>query len=103
MGVGLGVVTEEVRVGSRVGVRFGSEVRPAEVVEDRGNLGPAGERLLRVRLKMPVDAEDEAFEIEVPQSWLLPAPGTADPVSAPVDRPTRRVLGRDVRRRPTPA
>ena len=96
-------MVEDVRVGSRVGVRFGNEVRPAEVIEDRGSLGPGGERLLRVRLKMPAEAEDEAFEIEVPVSWLLPAPGTAEFASAPVDRPARRPRRRDARRRPTPA
>src|ERR1041385_1528392 len=80
---------EDVRVGSRVGVRFGDEVRPAEVIEDRGGLGPGGERLLRVRLEMPVDAQDEAFEIEVPLSWLQPSPGAAGPAADRTDRPAR--------------
>lgn len=97
----VGAVTAEVRVGSDVGVRFGNEVRPAEVIEDRGSLGPGGEKLLRVRLKMPADAEDEAFEIEVPWSWLQPAPGAAASVAAPVDRPTRRQRRSDAGRRPT--
>jgi hypothetical protein len=101
MGVGLRIMVEDVRVGSRVGVRFGSEVRAAEVIEDRGSLGPGGERLLRVRLNMPADAEDEAFEIEVPLSWLLPAPGTAGSVSSPADRPAHRPRRRDIGRKPT--
>jgi hypothetical protein len=103
MGVVLNVMVEDVRVGSRVGVRFGNEVRPAEVIEDRGSLGPGGERLLRVRLQMPADAEDEAFEIEVPLSWLQPAPGTPGSAAGQADRPSRRPRRRDVRRRPTPA
>ncbi|HYW25568.1 MAG TPA: hypothetical protein VE953_15470 [Terriglobales bacterium] len=90
---------EDVRVGTRVGVRFGSELRSAVVIEDRGSLGPGGERLLRVRLQMPADAEDEAFEIEVPLSWLHPAPGP--PLGAA--RPTTRSRRGDVGRKPTPA
>jgi hypothetical protein len=67
-------MTEKLRVGSRVGVRFGSSVRPAVIVEDRGHLGPDGDQVWRMRIETPPGYEDDAFEVEVPQSWLEPAP-----------------------------
>jgi len=40
---------DELRVGSRVRYRMPGGVFEAEVVEDRGNLGVNGRRLLRIR------------------------------------------------------
>ena len=68
---------QKVEIGSTVGVDFGSEVRPALVIEDRGDLGPGGEQVVRLLLRVPPD--DEA-EIEMAVSWLLPwPPEPADP------------------------
>jgi hypothetical protein len=44
-------------------------------VEDRGPLGPGGERVVRVRLDFP---PDDPFELEIPVSWLHPSPDVAE-------------------------
>ncbi len=87
----------EVKVGSIVGLRFGSEVRRAEVIEDRGALGPGGERMVRLRLRVPPDDETE---IDTPVSWLVPWPPA--PVEPP-KRPSRRPRRRNSSRRSLPA
>jgi hypothetical protein len=51
-------------VGSRVKLIFGLNEVTATVIEDRGNVGKGGRRLLRVRLDMP-DTVDP-IELEVP-------------------------------------
>jgi len=61
-------------VGSRVGVLFGTKVRAAEIVEDRGPLGKDGDRIVRIRLDFP---EEDPIEFEVPVAWLKPAPPSA--------------------------
>ncbi len=59
-------------VGSIVGVRTaGGEVIPARVIEDRGNLGVNGRRI--VRLEVDVTYSDPV-RFERPVEWLLPAP-----------------------------
>jgi hypothetical protein len=88
---------DKVEVGSIVGVRFASEVRSAEVIEDRGNLGPEGERVVRLRVRVP---PDEETEFEMPVSWLVSWPPSAETQPA---RPRRRPRHRDAGRKPTPA
>jgi hypothetical protein len=87
-------MVEDVRLGSRVGVDFGNEVRPARVIEDRGNLGPGGERVWRVVFETAPGLEDDTFEIEMPVSWFVPAPPPPGPL-----HPRRRAA----RRKPAPA
>lgn len=63
----------EVHVGDRVGLKWAGKVLLALVVEDRGNLGAHGERV--VRLDLPEGAEtDQRWQIEVPVDWLVAAP-----------------------------
>jgi hypothetical protein len=50
-------------------------VRAGEVVEDRGPLGPDGERVVRVRLDFP---PDDPFELEIPVSWLKSNPDVSE-------------------------
>lgn len=60
------------KVGSIVGVRTaGGEVIPARVIEDRGNLGVNGRRI--VRLEVDVTYSDPV-RFERPVEWLLAAP-----------------------------
>jgi hypothetical protein len=51
-------------VGSRVKFVFGIDEVTATVVEDRGNVGIGGRRLLRVRLDIPDTSEP--IELEIP-------------------------------------
>jgi len=51
-------------VGSKVTLIFGLDEVRGTVIEDRGNIGVGGRRLLRVRLDIP-DAS-EPIELEVP-------------------------------------
>lgn len=63
----------KVRVGDKVGLEWAGKVLLALVVEDRGNLGAHGERV--VRLDIPEGAQaDERWQIEVPVDWLVAAP-----------------------------
>ena len=50
------------RVGDNVAFRIGSQRLLGRVVEDRGGIGVAGRRLLRIR----VGADSEAQEFELP-------------------------------------
>jgi hypothetical protein len=60
------------KVGSIVGIRSASgEVIPARVIEDRGNLGVNGRRI--VRLEVDVTYSDPV-RFERPVEWLLDAP-----------------------------
>lgn len=52
-----------VKVGDRVYVPFGTGWAPATVIEDRGNLGVGGRRLLRVQQIVPADEEMEPYEV----------------------------------------
>ena len=65
----------KIRVGKEVGVLLAGRVLPALIIEDRGDLGPGGTRLVRVELK-PSKYDDEGREpsrFEVPVSALVPA------------------------------
>ena len=67
--------TVTVRVGKEVGVLLAGRVLPALIIEDRGNLGVGGTRLVRVELK-PSEYDPEGWEpsrFEVPVSALVPA------------------------------
>lgn len=68
------------KVGSFVGVRMGAEVKRARVIEDRGNIGAGGRRIVRLELEQdpiyddgPV-YDDEPIRFERPVEWLLDAP-----------------------------
>ena len=51
-------------VGSRVKFVFGVDEWTATVIEDRGNVGWRGRRLLRVRLDIPDTSE--SMDLEIP-------------------------------------
>lgn len=51
-------------VGSRVKFVFGLSEVTGTVIEDRGNLGVGGQRLLRVRFQ--IEGAGEPFETEMP-------------------------------------
>lgn len=62
-------------VGKRVGVRLGGRVLAAVVIEDRGDLGPGGARLVRVEVKPKkgdVGRAPEQFEVPVGALVLAP-------------------------------
>jgi hypothetical protein len=61
----------EIEVGQWVRLPLGGEPLEAQVIEDRGNLGIDGERVLR--LSVPMGEGVEPMETEVPESHLLPA------------------------------
>jgi hypothetical protein len=58
-------------VGDRVRLQFGSSLVRGVIVEDRGEIGVGGRRLLRVRLEL--DPASETFFIEVPDQELQAA------------------------------
>jgi hypothetical protein len=60
------------KVGSIVGVRMGAKIVPARVIEDRGNLGVGGRRILRLEIESEFGGEPWRFER--PAEWLLDAP-----------------------------
>ena len=70
---------DEIRVGSFVGLWNGSQIQPAEVIEDRGNVGMGGRRIFRVRV---ASAGADGLEFEAPLDALV------DP-NLP-NKPTRR-------------
>ena len=56
-----------VRVGARVGLPFGSDVREAEIVGVRGS---GRDRIVQVALVSDGEVEDSSFD--VPAAWLRP-------------------------------
>jgi hypothetical protein len=60
-----------IEVGEWVLVPFGGDPLEAQVVEDRGNLGYKGRRLLRVAV--PMEEGGEPVEFEVPEADLIRA------------------------------
>ncbi len=77
--------TKTLSVGSRVKYDFGVIEVTATVIEDRGNIGMGGRRLLRVRFDDFPDTS-EPYEIEAPESELTAI--TSKPRSA--RNPSRR-------------
>ncbi len=61
----------EADVGDQVWIRFGDTVLPATVVEDRGKLGPRGERIVRVSVEA---TPSSTTTFEVLYSSLVPPP-----------------------------
>jgi hypothetical protein len=61
----------KIEVGEWVLLAFGEDPLEAQVVEDRGNLGYKGRRLLRVAV--PMEDDDEPVEFEVPEADLIRA------------------------------
>ena len=59
------------KVGSIVGVRMGAKIVPARVIEDRGNIGVNGRRIVRLEVDI---AYSEPMRFERPAEWLLDAP-----------------------------
>ena len=57
-------------IGSKVRLTFGVDQVTAVVIEDRGNLGGGGRRLLRVRLDMADTSEP--IELEIRAEKLTP-------------------------------
>jgi hypothetical protein len=70
----------EVKVGSVVGLWNGSQVQPAEVIEDRGNVGRGGRRIFRVRVP---PSGSGGLEFDAPLDSLV------DPVPPPKKRSRR--------------
>ncbi len=62
------------KVGSIVGVRMGREIKRARVIEDRGNIGAGGRRIVRVEIDPNPSFDDEPTRFERPVEWLLDAP-----------------------------
>ncbi|MHB1539061.1 MAG: hypothetical protein ACYCUM_11325 [Solirubrobacteraceae bacterium] len=64
-----------VEVGSIVGVRMGATIKRARVIEDRGNIGVGGRRIVRVELEPdPEVSGGEPFRFERPVERLLDPP-----------------------------
>jgi hypothetical protein len=53
---------------------MGAAVRPARVIEDRGNIGAGGRRIVRVEIDQDPAFDDEPMRFERPVEWLLDAP-----------------------------
>lgn len=62
------------KVGAIVGVRMGAVVKRARVIEDRGNIGVGGRRIVRVEIDPDPAFEEEPTRFERPVEWLLDAP-----------------------------
>jgi hypothetical protein len=62
------------KVGAFVGVRMGAEIKRARVIEDRGNIGVGGRRLVRLELEQDPTYDIEPIRFERPVEWLLDAP-----------------------------
>lgn len=62
----------EVAVGKLVGLWNGRQAQPAEVIEDRGNVGMGGRRIFRVRV---ASSGTDGLEFDAPLEALVePAP-----------------------------
>ncbi|MCC6334314.1 MAG: hypothetical protein IT380_10045 [Myxococcales bacterium] len=64
-----GKAPAKVRVGNKVGILWAGKGLVAQVVEDRGNLGANGERVLRLDIEEG-SAANERMQLEVPVQWL---------------------------------
>lgn len=74
----------EILVGMLVWVAVGPQLYQAEVVEDRGNVGVGGRRIVRVRMGSP---DDGVSEFEVPaEALVVPIPTTAPTKRTPKRR-----------------
>jgi hypothetical protein len=65
-----------VRIGAKVGLLMGGRLLPVLVVEDRGDLGPGGARVVRVEWKSKEadsDAQPDQFEVLAESLVGLPA------------------------------
>ena len=65
-----------ITVGSRISYRRGDYVRHAVVVEDRGNVGYRGRRILRIRTLGDPEEAQHTFEIPA-EDVLLEGPRAA--------------------------
>jgi hypothetical protein len=61
-----------IAVGEPVGVNLGVQVVRGRIVEDRGDVGARGRRLVRV--EVPIGGTTEVRSFEVPVDELLEAP-----------------------------
>jgi hypothetical protein len=62
--------------GAAVGVNFGVWVARGTIVEDRGEIGVGGRKLVRV--KVPISGTDEFQEFEVPAEELVALPAVPE-------------------------
>jgi len=62
------------KIGSYVGVRVGGSVKRARVIEDRGNIGVGGRRIVRVEFEPDAELDGEPVRFEQPVEWLVDAP-----------------------------
>lgn len=62
------------KVGSIVGVRMGEVVKRARVIEDRGNIGVGGRRIVRLELEGDPELDGEPVRFERPVERLVNAP-----------------------------
>jgi hypothetical protein len=53
---------------------MGARVKRARVIEDRGNIGAGGRRIVRVELEQDLTYDDEPTRFERPVERLLNAP-----------------------------
>jgi hypothetical protein len=58
----------EVKIGSMLGLWNGRQVQPAEVIEDRGNVGRGGRHIFRVRV---ASSGDDGLEFDAPLDSLV--------------------------------
>lgn len=63
-------VGDTLKVGDQVKVAFGRDELIGTIVEDRGNIGVRGRRILRVRVNLE---HDNDFTFESPAEELTPA------------------------------
>ncbi len=76
----------DVLVGRRAGLVWAASRREVEIIEDLGEIGVDGRRLVRVRVVSP--AESSPLEFDVPAELLVPLD------DSPSARPARRRLPR---------
>jgi hypothetical protein len=53
---------------------MGSSVKRARVIEDRGDIGVGGRRIVRVEIEPVLEFDDKPFRFEQPVEWLVDAP-----------------------------
>lgn len=75
---------DEIQVGTQAWVAVGPQLYPAEIIEDRGNVGVGGRRIVRVRMG---SRDDGLSEFEVPADALVVS--TSVPASAKRGRKRR--------------
>ncbi len=65
--------SDRIRVGDRVVIATHPSTPLAKVIEDRGNLGVGGRRLVRIRLLPEEHDPEDDVELEIAEEDLRPA------------------------------